>query len=146
MTEFLEPFDTHIPSVARLLMAWITKQYPQCNQLIYDNYSALAICWSLTDTAGGAFCALALYRGDINFGFNRGSEIEDPENLLKGSGSLYRYLKVEKKFPKQYVKKLMRQAYINALSRIKLKIGKGKKIKTAGGETIIKMSLSRKRR
>ncbi len=142
LLEFLKPFPTDVQENALHLREWVWDLYPNTNELIYDNYNALAFGWSPTASSADAFCAIAVYGSGINFGFNRGSEINDPKGLLKGNGSLYRYIKVTdiKDFPKTYIKKLLKEAYVNSMARLK----KGKPL--LKGETIVKMSLEKKRR
>jgi len=57
----------------------------------------------------------------IFVGFNRGSELSDPEKKLNGEGNLYRSVKVESfgGFPKTYIKRLLKEAYGNALIQMK---------------------------
>ena len=142
LLKFLTPFSDEVRVTALWLRDFVWDLYPQSNELIYDNYNARAFGFSLTDTAGDAFCSIAVFSKWVNFGFNRGSEIDDTDKILIGNGSLYRYLKVAdtKAFPVKAIKKLLQLAYVNAQAR--LKDGK----KTTKGETILKMQLQKKRR
>ena len=142
LLKFLTPFPGQVKDTALWLRDFVWDLYPESNELIYDNYNALAFGFSLSDTAGDAFCSIAVFSKWVNFGFNRGSEIEDAEKLLIGNGNLYRYIKVadRKDFPIKAMKKLLQLAYVNALARLK----PGTKATT--GETIIKMQLQKKRR
>jgi uncharacterized protein DUF1801 len=142
LKKFLKPYPKDVQANALRLRDWLWDQYPGCNELIYDNYNALAFGLSLSDTAGDAFVSIAVFSSSLNFGFNRGTEISDPKNLLIGNGKLYRYIKVTdlKDFPKAYAKKLVRAAYVNAKARYK----KGKI--TLRGETIVKLIMEKKRR
>ena len=131
---FLKPFDKKTNEIVLWLREFIWDLYPDCNELIYDNYNALAVGWSPTDRVGHTFCSIAAGRtsGNIHFGFYWGSEIPDPEKKLIGQGNQYRYLLVESLpgFPKTYIKKLMKDAYINSLNKVKDKsqLMKGKTI------------------
>ncbi len=142
LLKFLTPFSDEVKEVALWLREFVWDLYPESNELIYDNYNALAFGFSLTDTAGDAFCSIAVFSKWVNFGFNRGSEIADADKILVGNGSLYRYIKVadKKSFPVKPIKKLLQLAHVNAQAR--LKVGK----KTIHGETIVKMQLQKKRR
>ena len=142
LLEFLKLFPIRVQENALYLREWVWDLYPNTNELIYDNYAALALGWSPTESSADVFCAIAMYGSGINFGFNRGNEIQDPKGLLKGNGKLYRYIKVTdiKDFPKTYIKKLLKEAYFNTMARLK----KGRPL--LKGETIVKMSLEKKRR
>jgi hypothetical protein len=123
LLHFLEPFPEAIRDLALWLRSFIWDLYPQTNELIYDNYNALAIGWSPTDRVGHIFCSIALGRTSYNvhFGFYWGAQIADPEKKLIGQGRQYRYILVKEKsgFPKTYIKKLMKEAYQLSLSKVK---------------------------
>lgn len=120
---FLKPWSSDIKELVLWLREFAWDQYPKANELIYDNYNALAFGWSLTDKLGSTFCSIAVFRtnNNIHFGFYRGNEISDPKKLLLGNGNQYRYILVKNKkdFPKTYIKKLVNEAYVNALSKLK---------------------------
>jgi hypothetical protein len=134
LVEFLIPFPDNVQETALWLHNFLWDLYPECNELIYDNYNALAFGMSLTDTAGDVFCSAAVYAKHVNFGFNRGSEIPDPNHLLTGNGSLYRYITIKNinDFPSAEIKLLLQDAYLNAVDRVK----PGKKI--TKGQTMVK--------
>jgi hypothetical protein len=125
------------------LRDFIWDQYPHCNELIWDNYNALALGWSPTDKLGHIFCSIAVYRTNqnIHFGFYWGNEIADPEKKLIGNGKQYRYFPVKdlNEFPKAYIKKLMKEAYANSLGKVK------DKTQLRKGETIVKSISAAKR-
>jgi hypothetical protein len=123
LLKFLMPFGTEITELVLWLREFVWDLYPKTNELIYDNYNALAFGWSPTTKVGHTFCSIAVGRTskNIHFGFYWGSEIADPEKKLIGQGNQYRYLLVtgKKDFPKTYIKKLLKEAYVNSLSKIK---------------------------
>jgi hypothetical protein len=139
---FLKPFPDEVVKTALELRDLIWSRYPDCNELIYDNYNALAIGWSLSDKASDAFCSIAVFGKYVRFGLNRGSELNDDKKIFEGKGSLYRSIKVDDlaELPKQYIKKLVKEAYINSKARLK-----NKKI-SSKGKSIVKLSLPVKRR
>jgi len=123
LLNFLKPFSKEIIERALWLREFIWDIYPQTNELIYDNYNALAIGWSPTDRMGHTFCSIAIGRtsNNVHFGFYWGSEISDPDKILLGEGNQYRYILVPdiKKFPKAYITKLVKDAYANSLAKVK---------------------------
>jgi hypothetical protein len=143
LLKFLKPFSKEIIERALWLREFIWDLYPQTNELIYDNYNALAVGWSPTDRVGHTFCSIAVGRtsNNVHFGFYWGSEIADPEKMLLGEGNQYRYILVpdKNKFPKSYIKKLVKEAYANSLAKVKDQ----KQIRN--GQTIVK-SISAKKR
>lgn len=141
--KFLKPFDKNVQAIVLWLREFVWDLYPKANELIYDNYNALAFGWSVTEKQGHLFCSIAAYRTNknIHFGFYWGSEIDDPKKILLGKGNQYRYILVNNKedFPKEYLKKLLKQAYNNSLAKVK------DKVQIVNGKTITK-SISAKKR
>lgn len=122
LLKFLKPFTEETETVM-WLREFVWNLYPQANELIYDNYNALAFGWSPTDKVGHTFCSIAVGRTskNIHFGFYWGNKLSDPEKRLIGEGNQYRYflVKDKKEFPKAYMKKLVREAYFNSLAMVK---------------------------
>lgn len=139
--EFLKPFPEDVREVTLWLRDFVWEQYPDSNELIYDNYNALVVGFGLTDKAPDVFCSIAVYANYVNFGFLRGSEIPDPDKILNGTGSLYRKLSVKdkKEFPQASIKKLMKTAYANAQSQLKEK-------QTLKGKVMVKSVSEKKKR
>ncbi len=143
LLEFLEPFGDEITDLVMWLRDFAWDLCPEANELIYDNYSAVAFGWSPTDKVGHTICSIAVGRSskNIHFGFYWGSEIADPNKILLGQGNQYRYILVKNKneFPKDYIKKLVVEAYINSLAKVK----DPKQI--ISGQTIVKSVSDKKR-
>jgi len=143
LQKFLKPFPPEVRETTLWLRDFVWKLYPASNELIYDNYNALAFGWSPTDRVGHVFCNIAVGRTSLNiqFGFYWGSQIADPEKKLIGQGNQYRYFVVKnrKDFPKTYMKKLLKEAYVNSM----LKVKDQKQIME--GKTIVKSVSSVKR-
>lgn len=123
LLKFLKPFTVEVKEIVLWLRDFVWEAYPGSNELIYDNYNALAFGWSPTDKVGHTFCSIAVGRTskNIHFGFYWGSEIADPKKMLLGNGNQYRYILVKNstEFPKAYIIKLLKDAYQNSLSKVK---------------------------
>ncbi len=123
LLKFLKPFSGDIQEIVWWLRAFVWDLYPQANELIYDNYNALAFGWSPTDKVGHTFCSIAVGRTskNIHFGFYWGAALLDPDRILLGNGNQYRYILVKsmEEFPKTYIKKLLTEAYANSLAKVK---------------------------
>jgi len=123
LLRFLKPFPDDVKERALWLREFIWDSYPDTNELIYDNYNAVAIGWSPTEKVGHIFCSIAVGRTskNVHFGFYWGSQIADPRKILLGKGNQYRYILVKNKegFPKAYIRKLMKEAYANSLAKVK---------------------------
>ena len=113
------------------------------NELIYDNYNAVSLGWSLTDKVEHNICSIVIYRANqnVHFDFYWGNELSDHEHILLWESKQYRYILVpdKTKFPKAYMKHLVNDSYANSLSKIK------NQKQILHGQTIIK-SVSEKKR
>ena len=143
LLQFLQPFGEEISQLVLWLREFVWKLYPSSNELIYDNYNALAFGWSPTDRVGHTFCSIAVGRTskNIHFGFYWGSKLSDEDHILMGEGNQYRYILVKDKkdFPKEKIKNLIAQAHAYSLSLVK------DKKQICSGLTIVK-SISVKKR
>jgi hypothetical protein len=123
LLKFLKPFDKDIQETVLWLREFVWDRYPKTNELIYDNYNAVAFGWSPTDRVSHTFCSIAIGRTskNIHFGFYWGNEIADPKKILLGEGNQYRYILVKDKkdFPKTYIQKLVKEAFANSLAKVK---------------------------
>jgi hypothetical protein len=123
LLKFLKPFGAEITDLVIWLRAFAWDLCPKANELIYDNYNAVAFGWSPTDKVGHTICSIAVGRSskNIHFGFYWGNVISDPDKILLGQGNQYRYILVtdKKKFPKAYMKHLVSEAYANSLAKVK---------------------------
>ncbi|MDB5032334.1 DUF1801 domain-containing protein [Mucilaginibacter sp.] len=119
---FLRPFTPRIQELTLWLRDFVWDLYPECNELIYDNYNALAFGWSPSHILGDTFCSIAVFNDKyVHFGFYWGSKIADPEKILLGNGSQYRYIIIKEKedLPQDYIKKLMADAYAFSVDKAK---------------------------
>ncbi|MDQ2721657.1 MAG: hypothetical protein M3Z26_18150 [Bacteroidota bacterium] len=96
LAKFLKTFDKKIIDTVMWLRDFAWDLCPQANELIYDNYNAVSIGWSLTDKVGHNICSVVIYRANQNvyFGFYWGNELSDPDKILLGEGKQYRYILV----------------------------------------------------
>jgi len=150
LLKFLKSFPPSIQETALWLREFVWDLYPQANELIYDNYNAVAFGWSPSDKVGDTFCSVAVGSNKyVHFGFYWGSKIADPEKILLGNGNQYRYIKVKTKsdFPKAYIKKLLNEAYTYSLTKANPALpGKGDKKQILTGATITKSISPKKKR
>jgi hypothetical protein len=144
LVRFLKPVGDEIKERALWLREFVWDLYPDANELIYDNYNAVAFGWSPTDRVGHTFCSIAVGRSshNVHFGFYWGSELSDPKKMLLGDGNQYRYILVENPndFPKAYIMKLVKEAHTNSLGKVK------DKKQIMHGLTIVKSISTKKRK
>jgi hypothetical protein len=123
LLQCLQPFDKEIVDRVMWLREFAWDLFPSANELIYDNYNAVAFGWSPTEKMGSLFCSIAVGRSskNVHFGFYRGHELSDPAKILLGQGNQYRYVLVKDRdaFPGEYIEKLAREAYAKSMEKIK---------------------------
>lgn len=143
LLKFLKPFGDDITDLVMWLRDFAWDLCPEANELIYDNYNAVAFGWSPTDKVGHTICSIAVGRSskNVHFGFYWGNEIADPEKMLLGQGKQYRYILVtdKKKFPKAYMKNLVNEACANSLAKVK------DPKQLVSGQTIVRSTSDKKR-
>ena len=92
--KFLSPFENGIKELALATRALVFVEAPDSTELIYDAYNAVATGYSFTGRPSDAFIHIAVYAHWVNLGFNRGSELEDPQGMLQGSGRSIRHIRI----------------------------------------------------
>jgi hypothetical protein len=75
------------------LRAYIFDIYPECNELLYHTH-ALTSVFSISEKLSNAFCMIPIYKSHLNLGFNKGTLLNDPHKLLKGTGKLIRHVPI----------------------------------------------------
>lgn len=90
----IQGFSDNIKDIAR-----------QTRQLIFDILpNAVEVVWVQQKNIGFGtglkkktehFCWLMPASNHVNLGFNYGTELPDPHNLLEGTGKLFRYIKIK---------------------------------------------------
>jgi hypothetical protein len=143
LLKFLKPFPEEVKEIVLWLRDWVWDLYPTANEIIYDNYNALAFGWTITDKLGQTFCSIAVGRSshNVHFGFYYGAKLSDPKKILLGQGNQYRYILIKKKsdLPKAYIKQLVKEAHNYSKTKVK------EKDKVPQGLTITK-SISKAKR
>lgn len=142
LIKFIKPYPAEVQELTMWLREFIWDLYPNANELIYDNYNAVAFGWSLTARLSHTFCSVAVMAQYVHLGFYWGSEISDPEKKLLGNGKQYRYIIIKQKsdLPKIYIKKLLKEAYANSLAKVK------NTSEIVKGTTTVRCSLAVKKR
>lgn len=89
---FLGRFNPEIVTLVKAALVRMRKRVPGAVELVYDNYNALVIGFGATDRASDAIFSLAIYPKWVNLFFLQGARLEDPNQLLQGSGNLVRHI------------------------------------------------------
>jgi len=131
LNRFIARYTPDIARLARGSLARMRRRLPTAYQLVYDNYNACGIGFGPTERASGIIFSIVLYPRRVSLFFMQAmkSNLQDPQKLLQGSGSLVRFIPLDSpaQIDSAAVQRLMKQALVAAkvpLSRT----GKGKLI------------------
>ena len=92
---FLDLKDQEVIELFIDLRKYILELYPDCNELLYHTHALTAV-FSISEKLSDAFCMLPIYTNHFNLGFNKGTLLRDPNQLLTGTGKLIRHIDVKK--------------------------------------------------
>lgn len=107
----LEFKDQALISLFKDLRTYVLSLYPNSNELLYHTH-ALTAAFSVSEKLGDCFCMIPIYSKHLNLGFNKGTLLEDPHQLLKGTGKLMRHIPITsvEDFSNDAVKALIKNA------------------------------------
>ena len=116
----------------------LRKRMPTANEIVYDNYNFFVIGYSTTERPSDCMVSLAAAANGVGLSFYYGSTLPDPHEILLGSGSQNRFVRLPTadKLAEPAVEALISAAIAQAKSPLP---------KTGKGRTIIK-SISTKQR
>ena len=109
---FLARFDPGVRAIAVDARARLRERLPGAVEMVYDNYNALVVGYSPTETVSDAVFSIAIYPRWVNLFFLNGIGLPDPENLLKGDGNVVRHIRLDDPaiLDKPAIKTLMKHA------------------------------------
>ena len=112
LASFLAKYSPEVSNLAEALRVRMRRLYPTALELIYDNYTALAIGYCPSERASQAIFSVVLYPRWINFFFLQARGLSDPEHLLKGSGKVCKHIVINspEDLNDPAIKDLMQQA------------------------------------
>jgi len=92
--KFLSAYEPRITALALAVRKLVLEEAPEAMELIYDAYSAVAVGYSFTGRPSDAFIHIAAYGRWVNLGFNYGSQLDDPQKMLQGTGQWIRHIRI----------------------------------------------------
>jgi hypothetical protein len=91
----LAKFSPDVEAVAREALGKMEARLPGATRLVYDNYNALAIGFGPNERASDVVFSIAVFPRWVSLFFFEGTQLADPERLLKGSGNRARHIVLE---------------------------------------------------
>ena len=129
----LEFKEQSLISLFKDLRRYVLSLYPESNELLYHTH-ALTTAFSASEKLGDCFCMIPIYSKHLNLGFNKGTLLDDPNQLLQGTGKLMRHIPIH--HPKDYRNK---QVKILIKAAIDFAINDMDKPSKSKGKTISKI-------
>lgn len=92
---FLAKFTPEVAAQAEATLNLMRRRYPLANELVYDNYNALAIGFCPTERTSDVIFSIAVYPRWVTLFFYYGKGLPDPEHRLQGSGGQVRHIRID---------------------------------------------------
>ena len=93
--QFLEKYTPEIASQLQAARKHLAAHFPRGFELVYDNYNALVFVFSSSERASDAVLSVAGYPNWITLFFANATKLSDPSNILEGSGSQFRSVRLQ---------------------------------------------------
>jgi hypothetical protein len=138
LAECIDKFTPEMAEAIRAVRAALRKRLPAANELVYDNYNFFVIGYSPTLRPSDCFTQLVADAHGVRLAFYYGSTLPDPAEILLGSGSQNRFVRLAN------VRDL-RKPEVEVLIRAAIAQGKAPLSATGRGTLVIR-SVSRKQR
>jgi hypothetical protein len=135
---FIAKFDPANAKLIRACRSVMRKRLPMANELVYDNYTFLAIGYGASERASDCVVSLACGSNGISLSFYYGATLPDPDGILLGSGNQNRFVRLP-------TAATLKAPAVERLLRAALAQAKTPMPTTGRGRTIVK-SISAKQR
>jgi hypothetical protein len=90
---FLRPYDPEIRSLALGLRTLIHEEMAPCHEYIFAMRSKVVLLYGATERViDDGICHVNVFVRQVNLGFSRGIELEDPAGVLQGTGKAMRHI------------------------------------------------------
>ncbi len=73
----------------------LRKRLPTANELVYDNYNFFVIGYCSTERPSDCIVSIAAGANGVGLSFYRGATLPDPRQILLGSGTQNRFIRIE---------------------------------------------------
>ncbi len=93
LRELMRDRKEEVVKIALAARKAVLKIAGKCSELIYETY-CVSNAFTFTGKQGQGFIHIATYAGHVNLGFDRGTELDDPDEKLKGTGKLIRHIRL----------------------------------------------------
>jgi hypothetical protein len=92
---WMRDYTPAVQRTARAALIKLRALVPGATEMVYDTYNALVIGFAPGDRPSDAVLSIGLYPKWVNVYFLDGAVLDDPQKVLKGSGSRVRMLRLD---------------------------------------------------
>ena len=78
------------------LRSYLLEIHTNCNELLYHTH-ALTSVYTLSPKLSDGYCMIPIYTNHLNLGFHKGTLLDDPHQLLQGTGKWIRHIPINTK-------------------------------------------------
>ena len=120
IASYLLPFNDEITALALQLRDFIRLETKPAFEIVGDSTQSLNMGYGFTEKAWDCYCAIIIYNNHINISFPSGASLKDPEDILIGSGSKIRHIRIREfsDIKEQNVMKLLNEARKKAYDNV----------------------------
>ncbi len=95
ISSFLAKYSPDISAQVSQARQHLASQFPRGYELVYDNYNALVFAYASSERASSAVMSIAAYPKWVTLFFANGANLLDPTNILEGTGSKFRSIRLQ---------------------------------------------------
>jgi hypothetical protein len=95
LAAFIHKFNPTDRRLIRAVRSALRKRFPTATELVWDNYNFFVIGYSPTERPSDAIVSLAARANGVGLCFIHGATLPDPKQVLLGSGSQTRFIRLE---------------------------------------------------
>jgi hypothetical protein len=115
--EFIKTYNPEVQSICLQLRKIALELLPNSEEILYTGWKNFAYGTGESRSENDLIIYIAPFKDSVNLGFYRGVNLNDPKNLLKGTGKLMRHVKIKSMtdLPIEDLKHLINEAKIEQL-------------------------------
>jgi hypothetical protein len=95
LASFIAKFEPKHRTLIRAVRRAMRKRVPSANELVWDNYNFLVIGYCPTERPYDSAFSIAAAANGVGLSFLNGASLPDPDELLEGSGSRNRFIRLD---------------------------------------------------
>ena len=92
LIEYLAPFADDVVEIVHRLRTRLLAVIPNAHEFVWDATNAVSLVYTPSTRWQDGVCHIAVYSKHANLGFNDGASLDDPLDILRGTGSRIRHV------------------------------------------------------